>query len=211
MKKLILLLFVFVLCETTTHAQNTISEIFTTTDIVFYGIDFSHVKLIGSAGFTDVPKIKDIYFESINNLMVNEKEKFCIGKFIRKKSVEYDLTVVKAQNQLSDVNNLVSDNPDDRLTLNENIVQQIVSGYKVGDRTGIGIVFIMESLDKAGEKANMFVTFFDIATNKVLITERITGKPGGIGFRNYWANSILNAMEKTGKRYGAWKKENMPK
>jgi hypothetical protein len=33
-----------------------------TDEVVWFGLDFTQARMIGSEGFTDVPKIKDYYF-----------------------------------------------------------------------------------------------------------------------------------------------------
>ncbi len=54
----------------------------------------------------------------------------------------------------------------------------------------------------------MWVTFFDIASKTVLLTEKMSGKAGGAGFRNYWARAYYNVMDKIQKKeYLKWKKE----
>jgi hypothetical protein len=36
-----------------------------------------------------------------------------------------------------------------------------------------------------------------MATRKVLITEKFSGKPGGFGLRNYWAKPVFEIMMKS--------------
>lgn len=204
MKKLLLLMITITLVIHS-NAQSA-TDIFKTKEVVWYGLDFSQVKLVGSAGFTDVQKIKDVYFDAMNNVVATEKDKYNIEKIIRKSYVEYDLSIVSKQNQLPEVSSLLTDNPDDCKTLDEAKVQAIVSSYKIEGKNGIGLVYIMESLDKKKEQGSMFVTFFDIATKQVLITERFTGAAGGIGFRNYWVKPVYNVMNRMAKRYVQWQK-----
>jgi len=46
------------------------------TNLVWYGIDFSRVKLIDKQSFNDVQKIKDQYFNSINLVVIGESKKY---------------------------------------------------------------------------------------------------------------------------------------
>jgi len=39
------------------------------------------------------------------------------------------------------------------------------------------------------------VTFFDIQTKQVLLTEKIDGKAGGYGFRNFWEGAYFKVMK----------------
>ena len=66
----------------------------------------------------------------------------------------------------------------------------------------------MESFNKPKRIGTMWVTFFDIASKTVLLTEKMSGKAGGAGFRNYWARAYYNVMDKIQKKeYLKWKKE----
>jgi len=52
----------------------------------------------------------------------------------------------------------------------------------------------------------MYVTFFDIATKKVLITERMIGRASGVGFRNYWVRPIYEVIKRIyDSKYKSWK------
>lgn len=42
-----------------------------------------------------------------------------------------------------------------------------------------GCVFIVEKLDKPNRRAIYWITFFDIETKRVLLTEPIIGRPAG--------------------------------
>jgi hypothetical protein len=52
-------------------------------------------------------------------------------------------------------------------------------------------------MSKASELASGWVTFVDTDTRKVLQTHRAEGKPGGFGFRNYWAKAFLSLLKDT--------------
>jgi hypothetical protein len=57
----------------------------------------------------------------------------------------------------------------------------------------------MEALSKTSEKGTMWVTFVDMNNNKLLHTERMTGKTGGFGFKNYYANSVYKVIQEIKK------------
>ncbi|NOX86391.1 MAG: hypothetical protein GXO86_10590 [Chlorobi bacterium] len=60
---------------------------------------------------------------------------------------------------------------------------------------------IAESYSKPNVQGAYYVTFFDIATKKVLSTERMLAKPGGFGLRNYWAKTYYTVLKEVGKKY----------
>jgi hypothetical protein len=185
------------------------SEIFQTEKATWFGLDYSEAYLIGSEGFTNPSDIKDRYFNSWNLLIKNEYDKYNIGKFFKKSKVEISLENVTTRNQDLNIYDRVVDDNSKMLHLDKDKVQEMINKYEFSDdQEGLGIVFVVESYSKTAVIANYYVTLFDIKTKKVLLTERMEGKPGGFGIRNYWAKSyynVLNTIYK--KRYKAWEKQ----
>jgi hypothetical protein len=194
MKKLMLIIICLVFSSQVLQSQE-IKDIFTSKEATWYGLDFSKVKLIGSEGFTDALKIKNVFFPSWNNLIINEPAKYNLQLMFHKDTVFFDLSVIDKRNKLP-------------YALDKNTIAEIIKEYNSKEKEGLGIVFIMESLDKPKRIATMWVTFFDIASKTVLLTEKMSGKPGGAGFRNYWARTYYNVMAKIKKtEYLKWEKE----
>lgn len=185
------------------------SEVFQTEKATWFGLDFSEAYFIGSEGFADPSDIKGRYFNSWNLLIKNEYDKYNIGKFFKKSKVEFSLENVTAQNQEMNIYDRIVDDNSKMLHIDEIKVQEMINEYEFSDdQEGLGIVFIVESFSKTATIANYYVTLFDIKSKKVLLTERVNGKPGGFGIRNYWAKSYLNAMNTIyKKRYKAWEKQ----
>jgi len=75
------------------------------------------------------------------------------------------------------------------------LIGKIVKSYDLKNKSGTGVVFIVDrlvKLDKKGEGA-VYVVAFDIATRAVIFSEREIGKASGFGFRNYWFRVIKDA------------------
>jgi hypothetical protein len=72
------------------------------------------------------------------------------------------------------------------------------------NKEGIGLVFFTECINNDEKIATYFVTFFDIATREVLVCERVSGKPAGAGFRNYWSGSVSDAIGEAKKAFKTW-------
>lgn len=214
MKKCLLLTIAIVYSIALSYAQYTTKDIFQKDEIVWYGLDFSKSKMVGQfdqgAGAAPVSgyDLKTKYFLGWNMLVLKEQPKYDLKRAFRKNNVFYDLTAVEKSNSTVDPDNLFTyntymfDKPD-------SVVNGIVASYSKGEKKeGIGCVFIVESFSKVSAVAFYYVTLFDIRTNKVLLTKRILAKPRGIGVRNYWAGSILYALEEIGgNEYLQWKKE----
>ncbi|MDI3320101.1 hypothetical protein [Pinibacter soli] len=181
------------------YAQTpTPKDVFTTDlPITYLGIDFSNSKLIGDTviSLTDLPT----KFEAINGVPVNEAKKYDIGTALKKTHVTNDLSAVKEQNDKIDPSKFLSGNDADYARFKEADISKIVSKYNFKGRSGVGVVFIAEGLTKRQEKASLWVTFVDMKTNKVIYTERMEGKAGGFGYRNYWVKTVWNVIEEIKK------------
>jgi len=192
MKKLLMLVGFYLALSYQINAQSNASEIREVNEITWYGLDFSNVRLIGAIGFKNPEKIKSYYFDAWNSLIIHESKKYKLDKFFHKESVKHYLGIVSDRNNLPNLDELVIETD---YSFDAEKVRQIISAYDSGDKEGIGLAFIVESLNKHSEKAYIWVTFFDIRSKRVLMTERLDGKAGGYGFRNYWAEAYYKVMK----------------
>lgn len=175
--------------------------------VTWLGIDFSEVRLLGDVGAT--PKeMKDRYFISINDVVINETEKYDFSKTFRKLNVVADINQVSKNNLKIDIEKLKTYENKDLSRFTPAIVESVVNKYDFGDKTGWGIVFIMEGLNKAEVEASMYVTIININKKKVVMTKRLTGKARGFGVRNYWAGAVFDVLQHIQKsQYDKWKSE----
>jgi hypothetical protein len=164
--------------------------------VTWFGLDYSEAWFIGNEGFTDPYQIKNRYFKSWNHLILQEPEKYDIGKFYRKSNVEHDLSVVLKRNGGVDIDMRIVDDHSKVVRLSESKIQEMIREYDIDvNSEGLGLVYIVESYDKILIKATYHVTFFDIATREVLETRKREAEPGGFGIRNYWASSFFKVMK----------------
>lgn len=192
MKKFILFVEFYGILSFQINAQYKTSDVFEVNEITWYGLDFSNVRLIGAIGFKNPEKIKNYYFDVWNSLILAEAGKYNLAKFFQKESINNYLDIVKERNTLPDSDELVIEIEH---SFGAEKVRQIISEYDSGNKDGIGLVFIVESLNKHEEKAFTWVTFFDIQSEQVLLTQRFDGKARGFGFRNYWAGAYHKIMK----------------
>lgn len=194
--------------------QSTVSDVFNSQEIVWFGLDFSQARFIGQfdqavgAGVATSSDLKHKLIPSLNELIRNEPTKYDIAKFLKKKDVYFDMQVMRAVNEQIDESNLISDN-DFLFEDPQAIVRQSVKNYPMGDKTsGVGVVFIVEYFSKPSLLASVYVTYFDIQSREVLFSEKLIGKPRGITLRNFWAGAIFNIMTDIEKKeFNAWKKK----
>ena len=212
MKKTALLLLT-VCASSFSFAQNTAKDVFIKDEIVWFGLDFSKARLIGQfdQGAGAAPAtggdIKNKYVSGWNGVVVNETEKYDLKKTFRKTNVFKDLSVVDKSNAKIDPDNIITYN-DYKFTNADAVIEEIIKGYEKGEKAeGIGVVFIVEYFSKGEKDASVYVTFFDIASKKVLFREHMIGKAGGFGLRNYWAKCFLEILKQIdSSTYKAWKK-----
>lgn len=190
MKKLIT--FFIIIYSPYTFSQNIA---YTEDEFVWCGLDFSMVKLVGSEGFNDVGEIKDLYFKSWNYLLLDEYEKYNIEEAFGKKELHLNLSIVNQRNQLPRVRALRTSEDYD---LNEEDLEKIVSDYKGIDKAAeVGLLFVVETLNKSKNHAKVSVVFFEIPTGEIKWYREVTGKPGGLGFRNYWMGAFYYVIKES--------------
>ena len=181
------------------------SKVFSTKEIVWCGIDLSEAKCIGSEGFTEPVQVKERFFEAWNNLVLQESSKYDIQKFYLKDRITNDLSVVNTRNQMPVVGELVISKP---YNFQEGQLEKIIKSYKLEmAEEGVGVVYVVESLNKTAQLAAVHVVFFDIATKDILWTKKYTEAPKGFGFRNYWAGAFYKIMRASERDYAAAQKQ----
>jgi len=210
MRQLKLLFFIFFLVTTNLSAQ-AVQDVFTTKQMTWYGLDFSLAKFVGA--FSNISyannkggwEIKDRYFNEWNSVVLNEREKYDLKRYYKKESVRYDLTDVNAVNGMVNADSIMPWNPPNPLT--EVQLQSAVSRYDTKSKQGLGLVYIVELFDKSLNKGIIHVTFFDMASGKILLTKRIETEPGGFGLRNYWVRTAYETMVECEDNWKKWAKE----
>lgn len=163
------------------------------------GIDFLHVRLRVEHE-PDVVRLQ--YFPAWNKLVLDELDKYNIKKMLKLREIQNDISMITKLNSQADVSMMKAGyapnyQPGD--------IAGFVNEYNVAGKSGIGIVFIAEYLDKQRKEGYFHVVALDLTTKQVLMTERMMGEPGGAGFRNYWAGSVYKIILDFEKRYKDFK------
>ncbi|MGG7663422.1 hypothetical protein [Dyadobacter sp. BHUBP1] len=206
MKKLLLIAFVL-FNAAVAQADNTMADLFAgKTKLVFLGLDFTQAKYIGKAGFMDAQAIQNQHIVSWNNLIELEPKKFSLQKAFNLKDDQYK-SKVEDMVALNKSVNVEKNITDDEYSITEDQVKKSVAKYSLSEKDGVGIVYVVESLNKNAEKLVAWVTFIDLGTKKVIHTEKVEGKAGGFGFRNYWAGGVYKINQEIDKSlYKKWSK-----
>lgn len=207
-KKLNWIITLLLFCGITTSAfAQTLKDVFTNSEspIIYLGIDFSKTKLLDNG---NADEIRNKYYVSINQLIVNEPKKYDLKGAFVKSNINYDFGAVTKNNALANLNDILSTASTDFYRLKETDITAMVKKLDLAGKTGIGLLLVMEAMRKLGNKgdAAIWVTLIDMKTKKVLMTERMESKgKGGIGFRNYWASTIRTLLDDIkDSKYKVW-------
>ena len=173
------------------------------TPITWLGLDYTQAKYIVSAPSegnqadqTSTGAIKS-YISAWNYIFMTEPQKFNVARATHRSYVDNAISVTgKANDAIT--RDLVSKNHADFKTLTEQSIADLVKNYDYQGKTGIGMLFFIEGMDKDTNTEGAWVTFVDMNSKTLLYTSYLTGKTGGMGFRNHWADAtfrILKAFE----------------
>ncbi len=171
--------------------------------LVWCGLDYSKVKMIGTADFRQPDQIFPAMLIAWNGLFMTEM----LPKLEDlARSVHTDLKAVDASNAKAGPSQIerVDGTRDEKVKathITEADIAKTVRAYELKHNQGLGLVFIMDRLVKAQETGCMYVVFFDIATRKVALSERVCAGAGGMGFRNYWFRPVKDVVKKLPKLY----------
>ena len=173
--------------------------------ITWLGIDFTQARFFVPASShkrsSEVTNSSfvDRYIPEWNNLFITEPRKYDVAGATQRKSVVNALDVTDKANIAINKNFFFDDTDTVRTLLKEDIAN-LVKQYDFKGKTGLGMMFFVEEMNKAHRMAGVWVTFVDMDAKKVIFTIYRTGTTGGFGFRNYWASAfhdVLQNMEQT--------------
>jgi hypothetical protein len=197
------ILIAMMLCGVAGQGVSRAADAATAETLVWCGLDYSMVKMIGTTDFAQPQQIFPGMLVAWNGLFMKEMlpnlEKMA-------KSVVSDLKAVEARNEKAGPSQIEREDGSrqekvDPTDITEAILAGTVRSYELKNETGLGLVFVMDRLVKVQETGCMHVVFFDIATRKVVHSERLCEGAGGFGFRNYWFSPVKRAVKKLPNMY----------
>ena len=165
---------------------------------VYLGVDFTEVRVINDASATP-SDIKNRHFAGINQLIITEGKKYDWQKALGKTNLTNDISLVTAKNEKVDESKISSTTTADETRLKKADIERMLGQYDFAGKKGIGLILFMESMSKPSENGSMWVTFVDMDNKKLVLTERMVGKAGGFGFRNYYAATIYKVIQEIKK------------
>jgi len=201
MKTIWLVFISIILCTGSISSQS--NKAYCVQGITWFGLDYSVTHFTDEKAFPDPYKLQNKLFNEWNELVFKEHKKFDLGKTFNKSEIIFRTSFINNHNKSIDVSKHIGNYRFQQKHFNNDTIQRIINSYSLPDNSsGVGLVFIVESLNKPAHEAAYWITFFDIKTKKVLLTEQFIGIPSGAGIRNYWANSFYSALIKAKREMG---------
>lgn len=177
--------------------------------VTFIGADYSAVRYYGPPLTVGAGEMKGL-FTKINDLLVKESGKYDIANALRRKNpTQYAIYLAESANQRIDTTALIvpSGKPA-RPAFTVQTIEQLVGRYSYpAGATGVGLVLVVESIEKNEEQEVFWATFVDMSTKRLLYTEKMGGTGNGFGFRNHWAHGLNDGIKTMKSHYGQWKKK----
>ena len=171
-----------------------------TNDITWLGLDFSKAVVVGETASAN--EFMERFIPGWNALVFSESKKYDIGKFYKKPNVHYSMDFINGLNAARDPSTIIRY---ESSSINEDELAKHISNYNL-QASGVGLVYVIESFNKLEEKGSMWVVFLDMETNQILLARRMEAKPMGFGVRNYWARTVYDVMQDSGKQLKKWVK-----
>lgn len=203
-KKAVFLLWIFQYIGMSSFAQTKMKDLFEgKTSLSFFGYDFTQARFIGSTSFTDAGGLKDYFIPEWNKLIFLEPKKYALQSPLRLKPGKYssNTEVLESLNKTIDMKGRIIDVP---YTITEEQARKSIEQYKPEIKEGIGCSFVIESMDRSEAQVTAWVVFFDLSSMQVILIEKMVGKTGGIGLRNYYASGFANITSKMGGKFKDW-------
>jgi hypothetical protein len=200
MKKMTII--VIALFFSTFAKAQTSYEIFEDIPITFYGLDFTHAKCVGSRKIPEANVIVNKYFKEWNDLFMVGRKRIDIGHPYKKHEVYYDTSVYQ-KNRNIDPSKLVVEIPYD---FKRKEVEAYMEDYADPSKEGVGLIYMVESINTADKYLSIWVTFFNMKTGDIILTEPLRSKGHGRKFSFYWNDALVSLYEESAKDYKVWRK-----
>jgi len=167
------------------------------TPITWLGLDYTQAKYIAESSESSESPVTNetvkLYIPSWNYLFLTEQKKFNVARATHRMYIDNALIVTEKANRAIDKDFIFKNRTDINALTEENIAD-LVKNYDYQGKTGIGMLFFIESMDKNTNTEGAWVTFVDMSSKTLLYTTYLTAKTGGVGFRNNWADATYKIL-----------------
>ncbi len=172
--------------------QYDVKSVIKAKEIVYYGWDFSNFRITDASKINDTELILKKHIPTWIGMLNARYPSAKVAEHFNKQVIE---NLVSVQNLIKNIKS------DDLVTfqtyeLTIDSVKNIVKSYILPEKTGIGLVFIIESFNKPQRYVTGFTTFFNIQNKEVLWSTKIKGLPGSkYGFIQYLYEGFIEIYD----------------
>ena len=152
----------------------------------------------------NVNKLKKLFIPNCNSIIASDQEKYDLSKSFRK-DILFDLSPVQNRNDSIDTKKLIGYSVG--LYLSDVEIKQEIKSLTFGEyKDGIGVIFIIEYLNKYTRSGMCYIVFFDISSKNTLMVQEMEAIGGGFGLESYWVKVIENILTDIKmNKYRKWK------
>lgn len=193
-------LFLTLIVSVITLQAQDASLVWSSLTMSWFGVDFTKAKVLG---LEDSPhKIRDEYFKPWNDVTIDMD----LTKMFGKNAVYKDPNGITKENLARETETM---NTGEEVELTDEAIAERVKQMSTGSKkTGLGLVFIAQSINKATGNGIFHVVFFDIASRKVVWHKKLTGKASGSNPKTAWGGAVKDVFNQIDKKeWKAWRKE----
>ena len=162
------------------------------TSIVNYGIDYSLAKVYGGK---ETGHQYWITYADLNEMFISKPKMFDIGKRLGIPVEVVSLQAVNEANKKINPDQILTTDPKYAPTA-EQITEAIQKLPILSQEEKYGIVMVCLFMNKETDTATYQFVVFNTKTREIIEQWTNSGSALGIGLKNYWSLSILNAIKK---------------
>ncbi len=167
------------------------NEIYYRNNIVYYGFDFTYLKLTNPGKVGKGVEIIQKYFYPMNEELTKEfLPLISLKKWMKQPSIVQGNPVFPNY-KFRDYHGFVSAQ---NFCISFNDLQKIVNSYVLAEEQGVGMVINLVNFNKEREYALVYITFFDIETREILFAVEASGEAGGSGMTKHWVVGVESAV-----------------
>ncbi len=198
--KITTLLFITCILQLITYGQDCNKCISANDAVTFLGIDYSMLSFEGTLEESDQNKVINSYYPSWNSLFATETKKYDLEKSFGLKNITLTTDYFDNYNKKSkNINNTR------KQAITDQDVQKHIQQLKISNiNTPYALFLVAISYNKTKESATHYLVLWDVKSKKIIGLQQFETKPGGFGFRNYWAASFYNILKKENKKVKQW-------
>lgn len=159
--------------------------------LIWYGWDFSNLKVCdrNAYGYMVKDEYIPLWLEKMNSLVSENKVFRQTGKAVFYSDLSTIQNLYKTQEPTFFETAANYSIPIDSLKL-------LLKNYQLPQKSGVGFVLVVETMNKPERYVTGYLTFFDLATREILWATKMKGEPGGKwGVELFYRNGLIELYD----------------